>query len=618
MTFLVRDEEWFTRTVVEQPQITNKTADGAVESYITQYFDEVGQPLSRVLTDDDPAGSSDLWATHVVRDVTNGWIDTIHSPANVTGYTHNEGGGDPDGAFTTSTSVGLVTEFLRASSGDLVGFLEVVKHREGTTGDAYLDLTLTHTTRTLETGDADVVRPLIASQRIYTTEITSGTTDSRLTSIDYTWHEISTKTDVLYITPETIKTTYPLVTTANNGSNTATTSNIFLNETGQTEWTKSTDGKINYWLYIDESGSLDKSIQDADTTHADFSGITIPTGFASDGNDELHIVSCFGYVGGGGMGSPDGGCSSGAGGDSITTGTGPTRVTYRARLKDGRVIQLSFPNFDDATPDKYYGPVGCSVINHAGQVESQGTIALDTNGGEYTTEVPTDFVDEEQDDMISAISHAGNSIGNLEQISTRVYDETGGQVSESRFYFKPGLGSFPGSEGTDYDATFFGYNDQGRSVRTEDPTGQIQRTVFDSLGRTTQSWTGTNDNAFDGGSSGTDNMVKTVELVYDSAGDEANSYLTKQTLFVENSATDDRETTFQHDLRGRVLLTTNPAAPHVLTMYDNLGRQLASGLYSSTASIVVGTDIPTTETTNRLALSQTYFDEREPGKSSFS
>ncbi|MCH8823064.1 MAG: RHS repeat protein, partial [Planctomycetes bacterium] len=612
------DEEWFTRTVVEQPQITNKTADGAVESYITQYFDEVGQPLSRVITDDDPAGASNLWATHVVRDVTNGWIDTIHSPANVTAYTHNEGGGDPDGSFTTSTSIGLVTEFSRASTGVLVGFLEDVKHKKGTSGSAYLDLTLTHTTRTLETGDLDVVRPMIASQRIYTTEITSGTTDSRLTSIAYTWHS-STSTNVLYITPNVVTTTYPTVTTGNNGSGSATTSKIFLNETGQTEWQKTTDAKINYWLYIDEGGRLDKSIQDADTTHTDFTdpGIDIPTGFASDGNDELHIVSCFGYVGGGGTGllDGDGGCSSGAGGDSITTGTGPTRVTYSARLKDGRFIQLSFPNYVNDTSDEYYGPVGCSVINLAGKVESQGTISLDTNGGEYTTEAPTDFVDENQDNMVNAITYVDpTAIGTLNQISTRIYDETGLQLNESRFYFTSvGLSyNFPGgTKGTDFDATLIGYNDQGRTVRIEDPTGQIQRTVFDSLGRTTQQWTGTNDNAFDGGSSpGPDNMVKTVEMVYDSGGDEANSYLTKQTLFVENSATDDRETTFQHDLRGRVLLTTNPAAPHVLAMYDNLGRQLASGLYSSVTSIVVGTDIPTTESDNRLALSQTSYDER--------
>src|SRR5690606_15220085 len=40
-----------------------------------------------------------------------------------------------------------------------------------------------------------------------------------------------------------------------------------------------------------------------------------------------------------------------------------------------------------------------------------------------------------------------------------------------------------------------------------------------------------------------------------------------------------------------------------------LGRPVASGLFSSTAGIAVGTDDPTTETANRVGLSQTFYDE---------
>jgi len=41
-----------------------------------------------------------------------------------------------------------------------------------------------------------------------------------------------------------------------------------------------------------------------------------------------------------------------------------------------------------------------------------------------------------------------------------------------------------------------------------------------------------------------------------------------------------------------------------------MGRRIATGLFSSVGSIVVASDDPTTETANRLALSQTFYDEK--------
>ena len=104
-------------------------------------------------------------------------------------------------------------------------------------------------------------------------------------------------------------------------------------------------------------------------------------------------------------------------------------------------------------------------------------------------------------------------------------------------------------------------------------------------------------------------MVKTEALVYDSGNDGGNGYRTKRTLYVEDSTTDERVTEFEHDVRGRVILTKNPTAPHVFDKYDNMGRLIASGRFSAHSGIVVGTDDPTTETGNRMALRQTSFDE---------
>jgi YD repeat-containing protein len=190
------------------------------------------------------------------------------------------------------------------------------------------------------------------------------------------------------------------------------------------------------------------------------------------------------------------------------------------------------------------------------------------------------------------------------RLSTSHYNESGHTLEESRLYFDiPASGA--GTDGTNYDATFFAYDDNGRRVRVKEPHGTIRRTVYDALGRVTSRSMGTNDPDV----AGTDDMVTTEALEYDGNADDGNGYLTKRTLYVEDSATGQRVTTYAHDARGRVLLQTNPTAPHVFRKYDNEGRAVATGLFSSTASIVVGTDDPTTETANRLALTESSFDE---------
>jgi YD repeat-containing protein len=179
-------------------------------------------------------------------------------------------------------------------------------------------------------------------------------------------------------------------------------------------------------------------------------------------------------------------------------------------------------------------------------------------------------------------------------------------------------GSGVGSEGTNYDATEYLYDDMGRRVGVRDATETITRSVYDAIGRMSASYIGTNDN--DSGtfgvtfeSTGTSDMVKTSDTVYDAGADGGNSLVTKTTAYVENSATGKRETTYDYDERGRRILTTNQQAPHVFVELDNLGRTTYVGQFTSVASIDVdptgGVDIPSTETTNRTALSLSNYDE---------
>lgn len=88
------DTAWHHRAVIGRP-------DG---SYVTQYFDEMGQALSTVVSSLDPAGATTPthWATRVIRD-SNGYVTEVWTPDSVSGYTHNTSG-SPTGSFTADSS----------------------------------------------------------------------------------------------------------------------------------------------------------------------------------------------------------------------------------------------------------------------------------------------------------------------------------------------------------------------------------------------------------------------------------------------------------------------------------------------------------------------------------
>ncbi len=563
------DEEWKTRTVVQRPN----------GSYLTQYFDEASQPLSQVITDADPDNTGpapNRWVTYVTRDA-NGQVSSISTPANITGYTHSTG------AVTTSSSVGLVWSYTRSGSGTRRGFITEVKWKEGTSGTAYFDREYDYTNGSMAVGaDSNLIRPFQSTLHTYSV-YKSTSTGNRVTT---------TMTPTVYsgeVVPETVVITYPTVVTGENGSNSATTKSQYFDKDGSLLWEKAEDAIITYREYT--NSQLTKLIRDADTTQTaggqDFNGITIPTGFSSSGSP-VHRKMTYTYDAQGRRATE-------------TQADGRVFKSYYSKLADSRLVTLAYNDYDSGTP-KFYGPVRYTVANHAGSAEVQATVALTNN--ESTTAL-TGHVDETDADPITAID-----LGSVVRLTRNLYNETGATLEESRLYHDvPASGA--GSDGTNYDATLYGYDDMGKRWRAKAPHGTINRTVFDIHGRTIEQWVGTNDTSFDGGEpSGVDNMVKAAEMEFDGGADDGNGYLTERTLFVQDSGTGSRVTTYSHDALGNVLLETRPTAPHAFHKVDGRGRTIATGLYSSTGSIVVGTDDPTTETANRLGLNQTYFDAK--------
>ena len=563
------DEEWKTRTVVNRPN----------GSYLTQYFDEVCQPLSRVITDADPDNTTptpDRWVTHITRD-SNGNVTQIDSPASVSGYTHSTG------AVTVSSSAGLVRTFTRESSGTQTGFVTAVKWKEGTSGTAYYEQELGYTSASMAVGaDSNLIRPLRDTVHNYAKYKSTSTSDRVTTTTTTTVHSGE-------VAVQKILTTYPVVSTSENGSGSATTMEEHFNKDGDLAWTKAEDGIITYREYT--NGQLTTLIEDADTGETgsgeDFENVTIPSGLSSSAG-AVHRKTTYAY-------DPQGRT------ETQSRADGRVFKSYYTKLADARSVVLAYNDYDSGS-SKYYGPVSYTVSNHTGKAEVEATVALTSN--ESTTAL-TGHVDETESDPIAAMD-----VGTIVRMTTSHYAEGGGTLEETRLYFDiPSSGA--GTDGTNYDPTSFGYDDMGQRVRVKAPHGTIARSVYDINGRVIESWVGTNDSSFDGGeSSGTDNMVKTEAMEYDSGVDDGNGHLTKHTAYVEDSATGSRVTSYTTDPLGNVLLEANPEAPHSFHKVDGRGRRIATGLYSSTASITVGTDDPLTESSNRLALQQTHYDAK--------
>jgi len=568
------DTAWMFRTVVAQP-------DG---SYITQYFDEVFQPLSRVFTDADPANTMPApsqWATYVHRTST-GLVDEVSTPANVTAYTHSSA------TFTRSSSVGLIWKYnFIGSSHTTENFVSDRLYQDaGTGGSTYYDRSFTYDYEfwKIDAGDAksQVVHPLIASDAHYVAKVTTAAGNATTTSFSYAAQGVSTNSQIAL---KSRTTTEPAVTTGNNGSNSANATSVYWNADGTLGFEKTALGYITYHEWT--NGRETKTIRDADTTKTsagqDFYGISIPSGFSSSGTP-LHHVATMTYDAQSRLSK------------RVEDSFSP--LTYYGKLKDERLVTLQYTH-SDGVPT-HYGPVGYEVRNQAGKSEASGLIGLTSNS---STSALTAMIDETTADVKSAVA-----VGTLKRLTTRLYDESGTQMSESRLYTTI-PGSLPGSVGTNYDSTTYVHDDMGRTIRTEEPSGTVRRTVFDARGRVSERWVGTNDY----GSTGTDNIsgpadiLKVEALQYDGGSDKGNDYLTQRTLGIDDTPTT-RVTAYTNDAFGKPVIVAPPTTPYALNLYDNLHRVIATGLFTSTSGLTVSSD-PTAISTNRRALDETKFDE---------
>ncbi|MDP1662577.1 MAG: hypothetical protein Q8L55_11750, partial [Phycisphaerales bacterium] len=602
------DTRWKTRTVVEQP-------DG---SFQTRYFDILGQPLSSVLSDGNPTGSPNHWITAIERDGANR-VTTIHSPANVTGYTHGTG------AITTSTSAGLVTYLDRYASGEpshdseLDGMVSGSRFRNGTSdSDTYTSKSILGK-RSITVGGSTVVRPLVSESRAFHTASSGYTTSStyNATTYSYAWWDTTTNTNQLYIALKSVTTTLPAVALANNGANTTHDAATYLRKDGRAAFSIAPDGIYTAMKYNNLGLPL-RTVRDANpNTSGDFDTNYGPGdfGLSTSSNGGLTYASEATYD---------------AVGRTVTAtahaGTAP-RVSYMyySRLADRRMATISSPLFVSGTPS-WAGPFSYSVSNQGGRGEFSATLGT----ASAVTTALASWIDETDADPIDALHSTleGTSRANVMNVSTTIYDTAGVKVVESRKYTDLiTSGAWAGTSPTNYDKTEYTYDNMGRTVRVKDATATIDRTVYDALGRPIAAWTGTEDTNWTSSGNGSgDDMTQVSARSYDNAAIGAiavgNGLVTTSASYVSGDASTGvgtsgtaRTATMYYDVRGNLIATRNPQAPHTVSAYDVMRRVTATAIYSATGGVDATVNPLTDDTlasgaTIRLGASETFYDER--------
>jgi hypothetical protein len=543
------DTAWATRTVVRQP-------DGV---YQTHYFDEVGQILSKITTNTDPAGSpSQTWPSVFARN-SSGLIEHVYTPAATSGYNHTTG-------VIGAAGTGLVTSYGRIATGNLAGLRTSVSVRNGIGGSPTLVNAMTVNERQLVVGATGISMPEVASSSQYPDGVNANTT-----TYAYAYWEDTVNTNPLFLSPKLITTNQPAVSVANNGANVTTTTKVALRADGSTALQQDAMGVISY-SKRDIWGRSVLQVTDVDTNNTnlfnnDFapsewalasSGFPLSIQTTTEFDKQDRPVS---------MTSP-----------AVTAANRTARMAYVV-ASNGRMATLSFPRFDNSM---YFGPAQINIANLAGKSELSATIDMGTSG--------------------SSSLPGTTPTTSWANINESVYDSAGIRLLESRRYFADYNAS-----GTKYDATTYGYDSMGRKNRVIDPTGTISRTTFDARGLAIESSIGTND-------TGANDMTVIEKREYDGAAGASggNGWLTKTLRDADGNwgtTGDQRVTQMSYDFRGRAGLVVNPVAPHTVTKFDNLGRAIATGQYSSASGLSVSTD-PVATATNRMALSETSYDQR--------
>ena len=325
-----------------------------------------------------------------------------------------------------------------------------------------------------------------------------GTTGAQVTQFSYSWNYAQIQQQTV-IAPPIVGTQNGPATNSADISNADTT--ITVNDVyGRPIWAQDGGGFISYTAYDAKTGAVVEAIVDVNTTNtADFSGL--PSGWTSTNHAALHLVT-----------------KMQVDGDGRTT-----------KITDPRGM-LTFTTFNDINHEirSYKGSMSGTNFVEVGPT----SVSREDRAGSYTESLT--FVTAPH--LTAGVPDGTETVVSADiRTLARTHTTSGAQSDESDRYFTlgtgtnsatyaQGQGSFKLKTGAttniasaDFYATTFGYDTAGRQNRTVNAVSTITRNVYDSLGRLTSTWVGTNDTPVSGTWSPTNAaaMTKIQDNFYD-------------------------------------------------------------------------------------------------------
>lgn len=551
---------WKMKSVTTRP-------DGSRETLYSNYLTS---PLLRILT-----SGNDQWMTAYQYD--SGARQTLEaSPSAVVSY--NEASANlsivlrMDAGVIRTTQYATSTTATATSAGDVAGRAVTTKVQRGTSpsagGGPFLESETKYFVRETEDG---IIYP-VAQESTFRNE-TNNTSDSGklTTSYQYEWYP-----DSIQYRERT--TTFPAVTTTQNGPGSSTTRTEVFDVYGNLTWLLDQRGFITYHAYDIVTSAVTQTIQDVDT--ALMTGV--PVGWTTPAGGGLHLITDF---------------ESDAFGRTTQT-LGPWHDVNGQSVRTAEWTVYRDLEHETRTARGYaYGPAPWYEYELANPV----SISRSRSDGSAADSIAA---------VRSVTSGRLSAADVFPQSSwvrwTRTLTNVHGEQAGSRTYHCiPECGY--GALDVNYSQTSYGYDVMGRQNRVVAPSGTITRTIFDARGLTLSVWTGTNDaGASDGKPYGTglpwpsanssNNMLLVSESVYDGGQAGGDGNLTKSTLWVDEYASNSRITTYVYDWRNRQKAVDGELDFYQENSYDNLGNVTQVDLKNGTS------------TAGLLARTMTYFD----------
>jgi RHS repeat-associated protein len=355
-------------------------------------------------------------------------------------------------------------------------------------------------------------------------------------------------------------TTWPTITTSQNGSGTANSQTTVYDNYGNVTWQRDERGYLTNYTNDPVTGAVLEQIQDVNT-----SIVPAPNGWTTPAGGGLHLITDYQIDVFGRQTQSLGPVHTV---DLAGTATSIRRAQWTVYQDAAYAVWTAAGYATGTSPNYTYtliNPVTIQQMDVAGRTIGQiQAVRANTSGALQ----PTDSYPQSSWTRWQATSYINS------------------RLTWQRTYFLiPSSGS--GSPGTNYNETDFGYDSMGRSIKTVTPAGTITRQVLNPKGWVLSTWVGTNDNGATpsdptGGGAAGNNMVQLVANAYDggSAGGDGN--LTQTTQYA--SATDLRVTTYGYDFRNRKIYMDGEIDLYQTYTYDNTSRLIQTQNYNTTSS----------------------------------